>query len=129
MSCILHESWLGKVAAGWDRVRKLKPWILLLRDETLLKETKYLAFHFLPFWDNVSQKLRVPSHFTKSEQLIRPLTSLPELHFRCRRFVLLVQMKEKVSMSYGSNINSWKPWGLTWYLRLEIYTSISNWST
>ena len=50
---ILHESWLGEVVPGWDRVTKLNAyeegylsWILLLRDETLVQETKYLASHF-----------------------------------------------------------------------------------
>ena len=53
MSGILHESWLGEVVAGWDRVRKLNAfeehylaWILWLREETLVQEKKYLASHF-----------------------------------------------------------------------------------
>ena len=29
---------------------------------------------------------------------------------RFRRFILLVQMKEMISMSYGSSIRCWKPW-------------------
>ena len=32
------------------------------------------------------------------------------LHFRCRRFILLVQTKEVISVSYGSSRRSWKPW-------------------
>ena len=56
MSGILHKSWLGEVVARWDCVRKLNAfeecyhaWILLLRDETLVQETKYLALHFCWF--------------------------------------------------------------------------------
>ena len=47
MSDKLHEKWLGEVVASCDRVWKLNTfeerylaWILLLRDETLIKETK-----------------------------------------------------------------------------------------
>ena len=56
MSGILHESWLDKVVAGWNCVRKLNAfeecylaWILLLQDETLVPEMKYLALHFCCF--------------------------------------------------------------------------------
>ena len=55
MSGILQKSLLGKVVAGWDRVRKLNAfgeylaWMLLLQDETLVLETKYLASHFCCF--------------------------------------------------------------------------------
>ena len=38
------------------------------------------------------------------------LTSLSELYFRFRILILLVQMKNVISMSYGSSTNSWKPW-------------------
>ena len=51
MSGILQESWFGEmVAAGWDSVSKLNAskerylaWMLLLQDETLVLEIKYLA--------------------------------------------------------------------------------------
>ena len=56
MSGILHENWLGKVVAGWYQVRKLNAfeecyhaWILLLQDETLVQEAKYLASNFWCF--------------------------------------------------------------------------------
>ena len=56
MSDILHESWLGEMVAGWDLVKKLNAfeerylaWILLLWDETLVQETKYLALPFRCF--------------------------------------------------------------------------------
>ena len=37
------------------------------------------------------------------------ITRLSELHFRCRRFILLIKTKEVVSLSYGSRTSSWKP--------------------
>ena len=56
MSDILHESWLGTLVAGWDCVRKLNAfeegylaWILLLRHETLVQVTKYLALYICCF--------------------------------------------------------------------------------
>ena len=37
------------------------------------------------------------------------ITSLSELDFRFRRFILLVQTKKVISMNYGSCTSSWKP--------------------
>ena len=37
------------------------------------------------------------------------ITSLSELSFRSRRFILLVQTKKVISMDYGSCTSSWKP--------------------
>ena len=37
-------------------------------------------------------------------------SSLSELFFRSRRFILLVQTKNAISMNYGSSTSSWKPW-------------------
>ena len=54
---LCQESWLNEAVAGWDRVRKLNgfeerylAWILLLQDETLVQEMKYLASHFCCFF-------------------------------------------------------------------------------
>ena len=38
------------------------------------------------------------------------ITSLSELYFRIRRFILLVQMKKVISMNYDNSTSSWKPW-------------------
>ena len=38
------------------------------------------------------------------------ITSLFELYFRIRRFILLVQMKKVISKNYGSSTSSLKPW-------------------
>ena len=60
------------------------------------------------------------------------ITSLSELYFRIRRFILLVQTKKVISMNYGSSASSWKPWRrVRLYLRLlmrDIYIS-SNLNT
>ena len=48
--------------------------------------------------------------FGSFKNLFETIISLSELQFRCRRFILLVQMKEVVSRSYGSNTNSQNPW-------------------
>ena len=50
----------------------LTAWILMLWDFRASNEI--LSFAILLFlWDNASQKLRIPSHFTKCEPLIRTL--------------------------------------------------------
>ena len=38
------------------------------------------------------------------------ITRLSELYFRIKRFILLVQTKNVISMNYGSSTFSWKPW-------------------
>ena len=45
------------------------------------------------------------------------ITSLFELFFRFRRFILLVQTEKVISMNYGSNTSSWKPWR---WMRLDL---------
>ena len=56
------------------------------------------------------------------------ITSLSERYIRVRRFILLVQTKKVISMNYSSSTSRWGEWGLTWYLRWGIYTSIPTWS-
>ena len=38
------------------------------------------------------------------------ITSLSELYFRFRRFILLLETKTIISMNYGSSTSCWKPW-------------------
>ena len=75
-----ETSWLGKVVAGWDHVRKLNAFKehYLAWSDTIVSRWNFCAgneifsFAFLLFlWDNASQKLRIPSHFAKCELLIR----------------------------------------------------------
>ena len=81
MSGILQESWLGEMVAGWDSIRKLNAledhylnWIVLLRDARNERNgagNEILSFAFLLFlYDNASQKLGIPLHFSKCEPLI-----------------------------------------------------------
>ena len=51
------------------------------------------------------------------------ITSLSELYFRIRRFILLVQTKKVISMGYGSSKRSWKPWR---WVRLELIFSMRD---
>ena len=51
------------------------------------------------------------------------ITSLPELYFRIRRFIFLMQTKKVISMNYGSSISSWKPWR---WIRLGVILSIRD---
>ena len=50
------------------------------------------------------------SKFGSFKSPFATITSLSELHFTDKRFILLVQTKEVVSMTYGSSTSSWKPW-------------------
>ena len=51
------------------------------------------------------------------------ITSLPELYFRFRRFIFLVQMKKMISMNYVSSTSSWKP---RIWVRLHLTLSMSD---
>ena len=51
------------------------------------------------------------------------ITSLSELSFRIRTFILLVQSKKVISMNYGNSTSSWKPWR---WVRLELIFSMKD---
>ena len=51
------------------------------------------------------------------------ITSLSELYFRIRRFILLIQTKKAISMNYGSSTSSWKPWRC---VRLDLIFSMRD---
>ena len=51
------------------------------------------------------------------------ITSLSEHYFKFRRFILLVQMKKVISMSYGSSTRSWKPWR---WVRLDLMLTMRD---
>ena len=51
-----------------------------------------------------------PSNLAPSWTLLHWLLACPTLASWTTRFILLVPKKEVISMSYSSNINSWKPW-------------------
>ena len=51
------------------------------------------------------------------------ITSLPELYFRIRRFILFAQTKKVIFMNYGSSTSSWKLWR---WVRLDLMLSIRD---
>ena len=51
------------------------------------------------------------------------ITSLPELYFRIRIFILLVQTKKVISINYGSSTSSSKPWRS---VRLDLIFSVRD---
>ena len=51
------------------------------------------------------------------------ITSLSELYFIIRRFILLIQTKKVISMNYGSSTSSWKPWR---WMRLDLIFSMRD---
>ena len=60
---------------------------------------------------------------TASRTLFATITSLPELYFRFRTFIVLVQTKKVISMNYGSSTSSWKP---RRWVRLELSVSMRD---
>ena len=44
------------------------------------------------------------SKFSSFKNSVVTITSLSKLYFRCQRFILLIQRKEVISMSYGVSI-------------------------
>ena len=48
--------------------------------------------------------------FGSFKNLFATIISLPELYFRFKRFILLVQRETMISMNYGSITSCWKPW-------------------
>ena len=61
--------------------------------------------------------------FGSFKNLFATITSLSELYFRIRRFILLVQTKKVISMNYGSSTSSWKPWR---WMRLDLIFSMRD---
>ena len=51
------------------------------------------------------------------------ITSLSELYFRFKRFILLVQTKKEISMNNGSITSSWKSW---WWVRFDLILTMRD---
>ena len=69
--------------------------------------------------------------FATSKPLFATITSVSELYFRSRRFILLVQIKKwflwaMATAQAAENLGD--EWGLTWYLRCGLYTLIATWT-
>ena len=73
---------------------------------------KWWTLFFISIWKFVS--------FKKSFSTI---TSLSELYFRFRTFILLVQTKKVISMNYGSSTSSWKTWR---WVRLDLIITVRD---
>ena len=58
-----------------------------------------------------------------SEKSFAKITSLSELFFRFRRFILLVQSTKVISMNYGSITSFWKPIRL---VKLDLILTMKN---
>ena len=61
--------------------------------------------------------------FGSFQNPIAMITSLSELYFRSRRFILLKQMKKMISRNYVSSTSSWKPWK---WVRLHLLFSMRD---
>ena len=124
---LILEGKIGKEILEWSRLEFLGKF---LADNLALSDTKgnttgslnrggiagLLLLRTL-FISNLPKVLRAT--FLGSDTLVlvaylfKPLaliTSLSELYFRFRRFILLVQMKKVISMNYDSSTICWKPW-------------------
>ena len=79
----------------------------------------------LSFWEVMDTfvLLADPSLAEGTKKPIETVTSLPELYFRFRRFILLIQMKKVISMNYDNSTSSWKPWRL---VRLDLILLIRD---
>ena len=92
---------------------------------------KFSIFQAL-FWE-VTDFVSLTCKFHNFNNSFATITSLSELSFWHRKFILLVKTKEVISMSCdGSSTSSWKPWRgrafeLIFSMR-NIYTSIPIWT-
>ena len=63
------------------------------------------------------------SKFGSFKKPFGTITNLPELYFRIRRFILLVQTKKVIFMNCGCSTSSWKPWR---WVRLDLVFSMKD---
>ena len=54
------------------------------------------------------------SRFGSFKNSFATITSMFEFQFRYRRFILLIQANEEISLSYGTSKRNWKPWNKAW---------------
>ena len=69
------------------------------------------------FWEVIDSCFISICKFGSFKNPFATITSLSELYFRFRRFILLVEMKKVISMNYGSSRSNWKPWR---WVRLDL---------
>ena len=75
------------------------------------------------FWVIIDSCFISLSKSDSLNNLFATITTLSELHSRCRRFMLLVQTKELVSMSYGSSTSNLKP---RRWMKLDLLFTMSD---
>ena len=61
--------------------------------------------------------------FGSFKNAFETITSLSELYFRFRSFILLVKTKKVISMNHGSCTSSWKPWR---WVRLDLILTMRD---
>ena len=66
------------------------------------------------FWEVIDSFVLLAYASLAASGTLAVITSLSELYFRLRRFVLLVQTKKVISMNYDSSTSNWKPWSEAW---------------
>ena len=64
------------------------------------------------FWEVIDSFVSLICKFDSFKNYFPTITTLSELYFRFRRFILLVHMKKRISTNYDSSTSCWKPW--TW---------------
>ena len=75
------------------------------------------------FWEVMGSFISI-CKFGSFKNPFAMITSLSELYFRSRRFVLLVQRKKVIFASYGNSTSSWKPWRWTRLGKCESFTPL-----
>ena len=77
------------------------------------------------FWEVIDSFFIIISicKYDSFKNLFATITSLSELSFRFRRFILLIQMKKVISMSYSSSSSSRKPWR---WVRLDMILTMRD---
>ena len=62
------------------------------------------------FWEVIHSDFISICKFGSFKNPFAKITSLSELYFRLRRFILMVPTKKVIYVSYDSNTSSYKPW-------------------
>ena len=66
------------------------------------------------FWEVMDSCFISICKFGSFKNPFETITTLPELYFRFRRFILLVQTTKVIVMNHDSSTSSWKPWRRVW---------------
>ena len=91
----------------------------------------HLKYQEPSFWEVMDSCFSSIYHFSSFKSPFATITSLPELYFRFRTFILLIQKKKWFLWNMAAAqaaANHRDEWSLAWYLGWRIYTSIPTWS-